>query len=564
MPLKNTILILVIGLACVLIITSCSSTVTAPVTTPITTNPATTTLAPATTNVATSTSVPKPSITSSVAPTSAPARSPSASAVSSKYGGILRWVEAIGPTTPIGLPSECNGPSGLTPQISLETLLKEQLGGAVTPGLAASYDVSTAPPSLTFHLQKGVKFSDGTDFNAQAAKWNLDKIKASTLYASNVANWKSIDIVDDSTIRVSFNTWLNTIIPDFCNQMTYQISPTAYDKNGIDWIRWHFVGTGPFLMTDFQRDVSLTAVRNPNYWQPGKPYLDGFKYFFVGDEMTREALFKSGGAEVIQTNGSGPMANRLKDAGYNIVTQLNGPSVLVPDSANADSPWSNLKVRQAAEYALDKESMSTTFGAGWWKAVYQFSNPASKAYDSSLAPRKYDVAKAKQLLTEAGYPNGFKTALIANPLQLNRDVVLAIQAQLAKVGIQAETQFPENAKWSEISSNTWKNALLWSSAFDRGNQNVTFNYFLGTPSRTWKSIMKPAGWADTLTASIAAPAQDAALLKKMEKMVDDNVLVIPVIAGSNIWAMTKNVQDTGEGSRGQAAWIEPQDTWLSK
>jgi peptide/nickel transport system substrate-binding protein len=206
-------------------------------------------------------------------------------------------------------------------------------------------------------------------------------------------------------------------------------------------------------------------VRNPNYWEKGKPYLDGFKYFFVGDELTRVALFKSGGAEVLNTNGNGRIGNALKDAGYNIVTQLLGPNMLVPDSANPDSPWSNLKVRQAAEYAIDKESIATTFGAGWWRAVYQFSNPSSKAYDSTIAPRKYDVAKAKQLLTEAGYPNGFKTSLIAAPLQLNRDVVLAIQAQLAKVGIQADTQFPESAKWSEISTNTWKNAILYTSVF---------------------------------------------------------------------------------------------------
>jgi peptide/nickel transport system substrate-binding protein len=558
--MRISLLILVVGVAIALIIAGCSSnTATTP---PVTTPAQTTANTPAqTVNPPVQTTTTAPAITASTASATS---KPSASPVSSKSGGILRWVETVSPSTPIGLPSECSGPSGLTPQIALETLLKEQLGGAIKPGLVASYDVSTNPPSLTFHLQKGVKFSDGTDFNAQAAKWNLDKIKASALYASNAANWKSIDVVDDYTIKVSFNTWLNTIIPDFCNQMTYQISPAAYDKNGIDWIRWHMVGTGPFLMTDFQRDVTLTAARNPNYWQPGKPYLDGFKYFFVSDEMTREALFKSGGADVLNTNGNGQMANRLKDAGYIIVTQIAGPNMLVPDSANSDSPWSNLKVRQAAEYAIDKGSISTTFGFGWWTAVYQFSNPASMSYDSSLTPRKYDVAKAKQLLTEAGYPNGFKTSIIASPLQINRDMVIAIQAQLAKVGIQAEAQFPESAKWTEISTNTWKNAILVTGIFDRGNQNATFNYFLGVPATTWKSVLRPDGWAETLAASKSAPNQDPALLKKLEKMVDDNVLCIPIEAGNNAWVMTKNVQDTGEGTRGQANWIEPQDTWMSK
>jgi hypothetical protein len=76
--------------------------------------------------------------------------------------------------------------------------------------------------------------------------------------------------------------------------------------------------------------------------------------------------------------------------------------------------------------------------------------------------------------------------------------------------------------------------------------------------------MKPDGWKDALEASKAAPDQNAALLKKMEKMVDDNVLCVPLVAGSNVWGMTKNVQDTGEGTRGQANWINPQNAWLSK
>lgn len=555
--MKNLLLVLVLCLTAALIINGCGT----PSSTPAAT-------APASTAAVSPTAAPKTTApaTSAAASPSAPAASPAAPASSTKYGGILRWIEAVPPTTPIGVPAECSGPSGLAPQISLQTLLKEQLDGSITPGLAASYDVVTdaANPSITFHLQKGVKFSDGTDFNATAAKWNLDKIKLSTLYPSTTNNWKSIEIIDDSTVRVNLNTWQNGVIRVFGDQLSYQISPTAFEKKGIDWMRWNLVGTGPFIQTDFQRDVSLTANKNPNYWEAGKPYLDGFKYLWVTDESTRTTLFKSGGAEVLQTNGNGRIANDLKAAGWNIVTQQNGPNVLVMDSANADSPWGNLKVRQAAEYAIDKEALSKTFGFGWWQAVYQFSNPNSKAFDPSLAPRKFDVAKAKQLLADAGYPTGFKTTLIASPLQLNKDVVLAIQAQLADVGIQAEAQFPGMAQWTDVSSNPWKNALLYTSIFDRGNQNDTFTYFLGVPATTWKSAARPAGWKEALDASKASAAQDPVQLKKLENMIYNEMPCIPLISSTSLWAMTKNVQDTGEGTRGQSNWIEPQNAWLGK
>jgi peptide/nickel transport system substrate-binding protein len=566
---KKALLVLVICAVCSLIITGCgtdTNTNTTPAPTPISTSKTTTPLTSAVTNNLSPTVASKTSPQPGIATPVAPIASPSTSGASSKSGGVLRWVEAIGPTSPIGLPAECSGPSGLTPQISLQTLLREQLDGSVKTGLASSYDIvaDAAKPSITFHLQKGVKFSDGSDFNATAVKWNLDSINASKLYVSTASNWKSIEVINDNTIRVNLNVWQNTVIPGFCNLLSYQISPAAFEKNGIDWIRWHLVGTGPFVQTDFQRDVSLTAARNLNYWESGKPYLDGFKYFFVSDELTRTALFKSGGADVLQTNGNGRIANELKADGYNIVTQLNGPNVLVMDSANPSSPWGNLKVRQAAEYALDKESIAKTFGFGWWEATNQFSITTSQAYDPTIAARKYDVAKAKQLLSEAGYPAGFKTTIIASPLQLNRDVVLAVQSQLGKVGIQAEVQFPENAKWTEISSNTWNNALLYTSIFTRGNQNETFSYFMGTPATTWKSALRPTNWKETLDASKAASEQDPVVLKKLENMIFDNVICIPIASSTSLWAMTDKVHDTGAGTRGQSNWIEPQNSWLSK
>lgn len=553
--MKNLFSALAICILCALIVTGCG---TAAGTTPAATTAAATTPAVANTTPPASKVPSSPSV-SSIA-------SPSTSAVSSKYGGVARYAEANGPSMPIGMPAECTGPSSLTPQLCLQTLLKEQLDGSLTPGLASSYDVVTDPanPSLTFHLQKGIKFSDGTDFNAQAVKWNLDKIKPSPYYLSTTSNWKSVEVIDDSTVRVNFNVWQNGVVRRFADPLAYQISPTAFDKNGIDWIRWHLVGTGPFLQTDFQRDVSLTTVRNPNYWEKGKPYLDGFKYVFVSDVLTRAALFQSGGVDAFQITGNAKTASELKAAGYNIVTQLSGPNLLLMDSINSDSPWSNLKVRQAAEYALDRESIATTFGAGWWTAVYQFSSTNSKAYDPTITPRKYDVSKAKQLLTEAGYPTGFKTSLIASPLQTNRDVVLAIQANLAAVGIQADVQFPEMAKWTDISSNPWKNAVLYTSVFESGNQNETFNSFMGVPPTTWKSVIRPTNWKETLDASKATAAPDPVLLKKLETMIYDNAMCIPVISGTVIWAMANNVHDIGSGTRGQTYWIEPQDTWLSK
>ena len=121
-----------------------------------------------------------------------------------------------------------------------------------------------------------------------------------------------------------------------------------------------------------------------------------------------------------------------------------------PDSKDTNSPWSNVKVRQAADYAIDKEGLNKALGYGYGGAAYQIASPTAMAFDPALASqyRKYDVAKAKQLLTDAGYPTGFRATLYVEPVWAGlsgRDYAVSIQAMWAKVGIILDLQFPQAA-----------------------------------------------------------------------------------------------------------------------
>jgi ABC-type transport system substrate-binding protein len=145
-----------------------------------------------------------------------------------------------------------------------------------------------------------VKFHDGTDLNAQAIKWNMEKVKGGGLFSSS-RYWKAFEIIDDYTLRINFTEFRNSIVTAFGQNMCYIVSPPALEKNGIEWMRWNMVGTGPFKQQDFQRDVSLTTVRYDNYWSSGKPYVDKIQYVYVADELTRTALYKSGGADILIT-----------------------------------------------------------------------------------------------------------------------------------------------------------------------------------------------------------------------------------------------------------------------
>jgi peptide/nickel transport system substrate-binding protein len=563
--MKKCLVPITILLICAFIITGCSNA------SPTTSKPIATTsgiitpasITPATTIPPVSSKPPSTTNPATVAPSVTKPVTTTASTTSAKYGGTLRMIQSTAPGTPIGWVPESAGASIFTMRLCLEYPLSELLDGSLIPNVAESYDVNPDPknPSVTFHLRKGVKFHDGTDLNAQAVKWIYEQGKTG-VNQTTTSYWKSFDILDDYTIRINHATWQNRMLRSFAALSAFLVSPTAYEKNGIDWMRWHMVGTGAFKQKDFQRDVATVTTRNENYWQTGKPYLDGITYLYVADEMTRVALFKSGGAETLDLAGNGRIANDIKAAGYNILSKQAGATILVPDSMNPTSPWSNIKVRQAAEYAIDKESVVRTLGYGYWKAAYQIPFAGSSAYDPGITSRTYDVAKAKQLLAEAGYPKGFKTKIFCSASG-DKNVPITLQAYLATIGIQVDLDFSEPAKYQQYLNGTWDNGLIYNSLSDKPNYNVVINQYFGVPATWFKSLKKPDGWEKALAASVNSALPDPKLMQQCSRLFYDDATVIPLYSGVSLWATTPNVHDTGLVDMGSTDFT-PENAWLSK
>ena len=219
------------------------------------TPPVQTTVAP--TSITASTTSTVPSVTKPVAtPTSttpAPVSSPVVSATpkppastpvgQQQYGGILRFIVTGSPLI-LGDPSLIvDGGNYVIP--CLQALVFSENSGELKGVLATGWTVSQDGKSITFNLRKGVKFHDGTDFNAQAAKWNLDRYMKA--YATSTASlWTGIDVVDDYTVRLNLKSFQNTILNALEGTASLMISPSAAEKNGLEWLKLNPVGTGPY------------------------------------------------------------------------------------------------------------------------------------------------------------------------------------------------------------------------------------------------------------------------------------------------------------------------------
>ncbi|MBW1860947.1 MAG: ABC transporter substrate-binding protein [Deltaproteobacteria bacterium] len=469
---------------------------------------------------------------------------PAAAAEKDKYGGVLKVAISKSPKA-FGYPPTIRAADQDSAGHALEFLIRITLQNVVEPALATGWNVAPDGKSFTFKLRKGVKFHDGTAFNAQAVKFNLDLWKKSK--GPVLKKIKSVDIVDDYTIRINLSGYDALIMYELSTE-AYMVSPTALEKNGKKWAETHPVGTGSFKLKKYERDVSVEYERFDDYWQKGRPYLDGLERLVIKNSMTQIASLKTGeihGIRMIAKNH----AKMMEKEGY-VLSNYDGPCIgLHGDSKNPNSVWANRKVREAIEYAIDKETMLKELGLGFPKVLYQLVTPDSPYYFPDLKPRKYDPEKAKKLLAEAGYPNGFKTTLT----HLNRhwpESWPAIQADLAKVGIDMKIIPVDRPKFLKIRfEGALKNGgshVLWG-----GMNNVLGalkNSFLST-ARHIPDTARPAGYDAPVKKALAEKDPEArkALIHQAAKLLYDDVTFIPMYVEARLWAFDRRVKGSQLG-----------------
>ena len=480
------------------------------------------------------------------------------SSANPKHGGTFRLILDLGPGGNPGWPPEIRGDMVATTQLFCEGLLRQSVKGEYYPWLATSYEIRPDGKAITFELRKGIKFHDGTDFNAEAAAWNLQK----WMDGGRAPNWAGIEVLDEYTVRVNMKEWRNTALNSFADG-NFMVSPTAFKKNGLEWMRSNPVGTGPFLFDYFKRDVAARGIKNPDYWKKDMPYVDAYEITYVPDQTTQKAVMQAGEGDGLVVE-LGKIAAEMKDLGFHVITQHQATFSLFPSSADPNSPYHDQRVREAVEYAIDREAIASGLGYGMWQAPYQIAPLDNASFDPDFVGRKYNPGKAKQLLAEAGYPNGFKTTLYPAPVMINKDVNVAVQSFLKKVGIDARIEYWEHAAYAPVMNRkTWEGLIMQPiPAF--ANWNFTmWLLFYSDESGWFVSTYKSDEFNKALLESLNSLKPDIGLMRKANKIAFDQCLVIPVYEGGKGYALQKYVHGGGFVERGFPVYFNPEDVWLS-
>jgi peptide/nickel transport system substrate-binding protein len=479
-------------------------------------------------------------------------------------GGVMKVIDVSEGAQPIGAPWEVRGIDVKIVRPAIESLLLEDIKGNYSPGLATSWKIDTAKNTITLSLRKGVKFHDGTDFNAKAAKFCLDQ----SIKAKVVVGFLSVDVLDDYTIRINVgkyqNNFLNFLSSSYGGGM---VSPLTFEKKGMEWAMWNPVGTGPFKFVSYERGSKLTYTRWDGYWDKGKPYLDGFEFLFIRDPMTQQAAMRASGAEKVHVLcvTSGEQAAMMKAQGFNVLTMPIGPVSLIPDSNNSDSPLSKKKVREAVSCAINREAIAKARGFGFWAPANQIPSPGQLGYVKDVPLGPYDPKKAKQLLAEAGYPNGFKIKIIVMPALVDRDAMVAVQRFLGEVGIEVELEFPDGGGYAAYRfKNGWRNAFLAQHTRMLATTNISYNFYWQTASGQFPSLKRTEGLLDKLNASLVTVNPEDARMQELTRMQTDDMLIIPIYYVSEMYVVQPNVHDTGYTDYSSSTVVLPQNAWLSK
>lgn len=379
----------------------------------------------------------------------------SVSADGPKYGGNLRYAYGNAIATPGYAP--LSAANAHLPYLTLayENLLTYTDEGELVGKLATAWDVNPDEPSITWTLREGVSFADGEPFNAEAVKVNVEEYQANN--RTEVANIASCEVIDDTHIKMNMVTY-NSSTLEAVGYFVFYMSPKALENNHAA-LENATCGTGPFQLSEFENNSYAVYTRNENYWQEGKPYLDSVELVVITEATTMQTAFRAGEYHVCGAGNFNPtIIQELRADGiYNETANHNGMGVgtlgLIPNS-KVDSPWADAKVRRAMCYAIDTDALNAAFMLGTGTIVDEWATPGAITYNNDINHMKYDPERAKALLAEAGYADGFDTEIMV--VSFLSDMFTAISNMLAEVGIRCKINMVDSATQNQAyMDGTW-------------------------------------------------------------------------------------------------------------
>ena len=424
--------------------------------------------------------------------------------------------------------------------LAFDTLVRYQPDFSIKPELAESWDTAADGKRIVFTLRKGVKFHDGTPFDAAAVKWNIDqrldeKVNSPQrqLLSPIVA---SVEVVDPLHVAFNLKEPSPVLFSLLGERPGFMVSPAAWQERGTGFGSAP-VGAGAFVLKEWTRGSRVVLERNPDYWQPGRPYLDriivqdlagsviGVQRLLTGEIDYVDQLSPSDVLPV--QNRSGIVLKPIKvGRWYFLQWHVNEP------------PFDNLKLRQAFAHAIDRTRLNEITMRGQGSVSNGPTPPGLWWYDPDLKSLPYDPARAKALLAEAGHPVGFEYVLSTPQVSVLQQLNLLLQEQLGAVGIKLQLHPVAASEWYArvVSGATNLTPTRWTQRADPDGLLYILFHSKGFANTTKYRNERVDALLDQARTEYDMAARKKLYAQVQQQIVDD-LAIVPLTFGAEYAAM---------------------------
>jgi peptide/nickel transport system substrate-binding protein len=426
-----------------------------------------------------------------------------------------------------------------------DCLISRNTDMQIAPGLAESWEISDDGLTWTFHIRKGVTSHDGADFKAEQVKLSLDRTRQAPARQMFFSVIDSIDVVDEYTLEMTTKTVAPTL-PIYLSILS-QMVPTEYiDEVGEEEFGRHPVGTGPYKLAEWVPGERIVLEANEDYWG-GAPEVKTVVFKAIPESSTRIADLMTGAVDLISHVPVQDIERVNASPGVEVVSTL-GTSLWFIRFNTEMEPLDDARVRQAMNYAVDVQAIIDSVLGGHAVRLPGLIPSHAFGYTPDVPwPYQYDPEKARELLSEAGYPNGFSAKFdIAGDLTGDKkEAIDVIVAQLSEVGIDVELVVWEPAVYADRRKSHELDALSMDSlsgpTFDA---DVLYTQFFH--SKSYKAYWHPADVEQLIdeAGSIMDEQTRLGLYKQLAEILAREAPLIPMYVAEEIYGKSTRLNWT--------------------
>ncbi|MCL5256606.1 MAG: ABC transporter substrate-binding protein [Chloroflexi bacterium] len=438
-------------------------------------------------------------------------------------------------------------------------LLRFKADTTVEGDLADKWEISQDQLTYTFQLKPGLKFSDGTPVKGSDFVWSINRAvdPKNGIFSFTLEGFDKIEATDTQVVI----TLKQPNVPFIYSMALFNtvVMPEALVAKTGGWEKFMLqpVGTGPYIMKEWVKGDTMTLVKNPNYWEQGKPLVDEILLKYIPEDNTRVLAVQKGDVDAINFPPKSQVAQLKTDSNLNVL-QFNAAQVTQITVNNRNKPFDDKRVRQALSYAIDRDALIRTINFGIGIPAKTFRPAGTVYYDDSLPGWPYDTAKAQGLLKDAGYGSGIKATLQVNGAsEGDKQAATVIKDMWSKIGVDLTIQELETGLWNDnYYNNKFEMQIVqWTDDIPDPSEQTNYAVVFATAESMHSGFQNSE--CDTLAAEGVKetdPEKRKAIYFRIQEIFNDEVPLIPLWHEPYLIVVRKNVKNFAQTYLGTYVW----------